>query len=349
MCYFVFSLLVQILRYILFPFSLIYWFITSVRNYLYDIGVFKSFGFDIPVIVVGNLSVGGTGKTPMVEYLIRLLSKDFKVAVLSRGYKRKSKGFVLAKDTVSAEFIGDEPFQYFNKFKNIQVAVDADRVNGINQLLENNNKPEVVILDDAFQHKKVKGNCNILLTTYNDLFVNDFVLPTGNLRESRKGAKRAQVIVVTKCPNSISESEKQLIAKKIARYSSTKVFFSTIEYDESLKGGEEEFNVNDLENKEVLLVTGIANPKPLTSYLTDKNVKFTHLEFSDHHHFSDKDIQKINDKFHLLEGENKIILTTEKDYVRMFDKVQNLHYISIKIKINNQNLEFENIIRNYVG
>jgi tetraacyldisaccharide 4'-kinase len=190
---------------LLFPFSILYGWITSIRNFLFDKGIFKSYSFDIPIIAVGNLSVGGTGKTPQIEYLIRLLSPNYKIAILSRGYKRKSKGFVLADPTSNAEILGDEPFQIYQKFPNTIVAVDADRKNGIENLLVLNEKPDVILLDDAFQHRKVKAGFYILLTGYDDLFYSDFILPAGNLRESRSGAKRANVIIITKCPKDISK------------------------------------------------------------------------------------------------------------------------------------------------
>src|SRR6478752_5452103 len=197
----------NLLRKILFPFAVLYGFITSIRNFLYDNNLLKSYSFDLPIIAVGNLSVGGTGKTPQIEYLIRLLSPKYKVATLSRGYKRKSEGFVLADETSNAEILGDEPFQFFQKFKNIQVAVDANRKNGIEQLLSQSEKPEVILLDDAYQHRKVKAGFYILLTTYDDLFCKDFILPMGNLRESRRGAKRADVVIVTKCPSTITKQK----------------------------------------------------------------------------------------------------------------------------------------------
>ncbi|MEY2867889.1 MAG: hypothetical protein RIR01_289, partial [Bacteroidota bacterium] len=190
----------NLLRKILFPFAILYGLVTAIRNFLFDKGILKSYAFDLPIIAVGNLSVGGTGKTPQIEYLIRLLSTKYKVATLSRGYKRKSEGFVLADANVNAEILGDEPFQFFQKFPNIQVAVDANRKNGIEQLLSKNSKPEVILLDDAYQHRKVKAGFYILLTAYGDIYADDFMLPTGNLRESRSGAHRADVVVVTKCP-----------------------------------------------------------------------------------------------------------------------------------------------------
>ena len=193
----------NVLRKILFPFALLYGIITSIRNFLFDNGILKSYSFDIPIIAVGNLSLGGTGKTPQIEYLIRLLSPKYKVATLSRGYKRKSKGFILADATSNAEILGDEPFQFFSKFPTIQVAVDADRKNGIEQLLSQNIKPDIILLDDAFQHRKVKAGFYILLTSFDELFINDSIFPVGNLRESKLQAKRANMIIVTKCPETI--------------------------------------------------------------------------------------------------------------------------------------------------
>lgn len=197
----------KLLRFLLFPFAVLYDIITRVRNWFFNLGILKSTSFNIPVIAVGNLSVGGTGKSPQIEYLIRLLKDDYNIAVLSRGYKRKTEGFQIVNDAHTAEDVGDEPLQFYKKFKTaITVAVDADRTNGIQQLLQRNNPPKIVLLDDAYQHRKVTASSYILLTKYNDLFVDDFLLPTGNLRESRRGAKRAKVIVVTKCPEEFIES-----------------------------------------------------------------------------------------------------------------------------------------------
>ena len=322
---------------------MVYKLITGVRNYLYDTHFFESVQFDTPTIVVGNLSVGGTGKTPQIEYLISLLQKKYKVAVLSRGYKRKSEGFVIADSFATAETIGDEPFQYYNKFNNLTVCVDADRVNAIEQLELLKNAPEVILLDDAFQHRKVKGGLNILLTTYNNLYVNDKMLPTGNLREQISGAKRAQIIIVTKCPENLLEEEQFKVVKSINPTIFQQVFFTTIEYDNELKGVNK-INLQSLFSKEVLLVTGIANPVPLENYLTNNNIKFKHLKFPDHHNFSVNDITKIKEE----QSKNRIVLTTEKDYVRIFEKVDNIYYITIKTKFLNHTNDFNNIINKYV-
>lgn len=340
--------MVKTLRKILFPFTLIYSAIIKVRNCLYNKQILKSTKFSTPTIVVGNLSVGGTGKTPQIEYLIRLLKDNFNVAVLSRGYKRKSKGFVLANETVNAEIIGDEPYQYFQKFSNINVAVDANRVNGIEQLLNLAKKPEVILLDDAYQHRKVAGGFNILLTAYNNLYVNDVMLPTGNLREHISGAERAQVIIVTKCPKDLSKAAQLNIVQKLRPTNNQTVFFTCIEYDTKLKGSSE-LLVENLNSYEVLLLTGIANPTPLTQFLKDKKVKFEHLKFPDHYFFTKSDIAEIKLKFSKLNSKNKIILTTEKDYVRIFDKFEKMHYLPIKTKFINHKKDFDNLILEYVG
>ncbi|SDX47695.1 lipid-A-disaccharide kinase [Lutibacter oricola] len=337
----------KLLRKILYPFSLIYGSITAIRNYLYNNNHMQSTKFKTPIIVVGNLSVGGTGKTPQIEYLIRLLKDNFKVAVLSRGYKRKSKGFVLANETVNAETIGDEPFQYYKKFETIKVGVDANRVNGINQLKQLQSSPEVILLDDAYQHRKVDAGFNILLTSYNNLYVDDAMLPTGNLRENISGAERAKVIIVTKCPQDLDEETQFKIAQKLKPTLYQTVFFTTIDYAQSVKGNKE-IKIDDLKNYEVLLVTGIANPVPLTNFLNSKGIIYSHLEYPDHYFFSEKDIADIKNKFNKLNSKNKIILTTEKDYMRTFDKFDYLHYLPIKTKFINHKTDFDNLINTYV-
>ena len=239
------------LRKILFPLAFLYWLITFIRNWLYDKGIFKSSSFNIPIIAVGNLSVGGTGKTPQIEYLIRLLSDNYKVAVLSRGYKRTTEGFILADENASASSIGDEPFQFYSKFPNIQVAVDANRKSGIENLLQLPNKPDVVLLDDAFQHRKVKAGFYILLTAYDDLFCDDYILPFGNLREPSSGKKRADMIIVTKCPKDLSELAQQKIKEKLKV--KQQVFFTTIQYDDFVFGNDSQLLVSEIqsESKEI--------------------------------------------------------------------------------------------------
>jgi len=298
------------IRKIAFPFAILYSAIASIRNYCYDIGLLKSYSFNLPIIAVGNLSVGGTGKTPQIEYLIRFLSNKYKVATLSRGYKRKSTGFILADANVNAEIIGDEPFQYFTKFLNIQVAVDANRKSGIEQLLSNSNKPDLILLDDAYQHRRVKAGFYILLTSYNELYSDDFQLPTGNLRENRSGAKRANVIIVTKCPSDLSKEEQEVIKNKLAISPKQTLFFSTIEFDEYVYSENEKKPVSEILNVDKLLLAGIAKPQTFFAHLQSN--KEACLTFPDHHQFTEKDLLEIKNK-----AQNSIIITTEKDFVRL--------------------------------
>ena len=325
-----------------------YGIITSVRNRLFDLGVLKSYVSEIPTIVVGNLSVGGTGKTPQIEYLIRLLRDSKKVAVLSRGYKRKTEGYILASENDTAETLGDEPYQYFRKFKEIDVCVDANRVRAIQNLENKSDKPEVILLDDAFQHRKVKGGFNVLLTSYDKLFYKDFMLPTGDLRESRRGAKRADAIIVTKCPDDLALSEQKFIEQNISSKYNKPVFFTKISYSNEIQGAST-ISVEDLKDYEVLLVTGIAKPKPLLKYLKSKHVIFEHMEYPDHHDFSEKDISEIEKQYNTLGSKRKLILTTEKDYVRIFAKLKNLHYLEIETAFIANEKKIKKLIVNYVG
>ena len=315
---------ITILRILLLPFSVLYGIIVSVRNLCYDWGILKSTSFDIPIITVGNLSVGGTGKTPQIEYLVRLLQNDLQIAVLSRGYKRKSKGFVLADENTTVEELGDEPFQYHQKFPKINVAVNGDRVAGVTQLLQLRPTTNVVLLDDAYQHRKIKAGYQILLTAYSDLFYKDFMMPTGNLRELWLGKKRANLIVVTKCPVDLSKEEQRKIIAKINPSKQQKVFFTTIGYSSILKGVEEVL-LDELQHQKVVLVTGIAKPEPLVAHLKSKGLKFEHLKFSDHHNFTADEIKMIQQK-----EKEAVILTTEKDYVRLEKDIKKLLYIPIE-------------------
>ncbi|MEM6517669.1 MAG: tetraacyldisaccharide 4'-kinase, partial [Bacteroidota bacterium] len=221
----------KLIRKILFPIVPIYFLVTLFRNWLYDKGIRKSQRYNFPIICVGNLSVGGTGKTPMIEYLIRLFKDNYKVATLSRGYGRKTKGFILADKRSNASNIGDEPFQFYSKFENILVAVDANRRQGIEKI-KSNYKADLILLDDAFQHRRVAAGLNILLTPYGNLYSKDIVLPTGNLREPKSGAKRADLIVVTKCPKNITQNDKDDIIKKLKPKVKQNLFYSWICYDE---------------------------------------------------------------------------------------------------------------------
>jgi tetraacyldisaccharide 4'-kinase len=331
----------KFIRIILFPIVPIYYIVTWLRNRLYDLGIKSSKSYDFPVICVGNLSTGGTGKTPMIEYLIRLLKDDKSIATLSRGYKRKTEGFVLADEDANADSIGDEPFQFYNKFEHLTVAVDGDRQNGIAQLLNLSTKPDIILLDDAYQHRKVKAGFNILLTAYNNLYYKDVVLPTGNLREPRSGAKRADIIVVTKCRKNISEAEKNKITSKIKLENHQKLFFSYVDYADTVRS-----SLNSLELitlPKFTLVTGIANAKPLVDFLANKGLKFDHLEYSDHYNFRPSDIDTLASK--------SLIITTEKDYVRLSvneSLKDKLYYLPIQIKIDRSEI-FNATIKSFVS
>lgn len=336
----------KFLRYLLFPVAILYDMVTRIRNYCFDTGLLKETSFDIPVVVVGNLSVGGTGKTPQIEYLIRLLKKRYKTAVLSRGYGRKTKDFLLVNAKHTAQDVGDEPLQYYKKFNNINVAVDADRVAGISKLVYDKG-PEVILLDDAFQHRKVKGSFYILLTQYNNLFVDDFVLPTGNLRESSNGAKRANLIIVTKCPANLSKETKESIETRLQKFNK-RVLFTTISYHSEISGSKT-ISINRLQDFEVLLITGIANPVPLLEFLSRQNVRYTHLKFADHHQFSRQEIQHIQNEYTQINASKKVIVTTEKDYVRLSNSIKDISFLSIKTSfLFEQQQEFDEMITHHI-
>lgn len=341
------------LRKILKPFAFLYGKVVLVRNKMYDNGTLKSTKFKTPTIVVGNLSVGGTGKSPMIEYLVRLLKKDYQVAILSRGYKRKSKGFQLATKQSTVLDIGDEPMQFFKKFNDIIVAVDSKRVNGIQQLKALANPPEVILLDDAFQHRKVQGGFNILLTPHYSLYVDDTMLPVGDLRENIDGAKRAQVIMVTKCPDLLDEKEQFKIAKKLKITLTQTAYFTKIGYDKYVYHKTHKIKLSDLQQYQVLLVTGIAKTNPLTGFLTKQQINFKHLQYKDHYNFTPKDLKNINEEYSAIVDKKKLILTTEKDYVRTFDNAkEKVYYLPIKTQFlipnSTEEEHFKNKIKNYV-
>ncbi|HSP11278.1 MAG TPA: tetraacyldisaccharide 4'-kinase [Salegentibacter sp.] len=329
------------MRKLLLPFSLLYGFIMLIRNFLYDSRILKSKSYDLPVICVGNLNTGGTGKSPMIEYLLKVLGKEYRVASLSRGYKRKTKGYQLLKGTETAAEVGDEPLQFKKKFPDALVAVDANRQNGIANLLKEN--PEVILLDDAFQHRKVKAGFNILLTTYGDLYSDDFMLPTGNLREPEFGSERADLIVVTKCPSNLTKEEQEHIRTKLELRNYQDLFFTSISYSEEVVSEEKKLKLEDLGKYHFTLVTGIANPSPLLEYLKKKNLSFKHKAFGDHHNFSNTEITE-------LQKEN-LILTTEKDFMRLQGKIPlgKLFYLPIEISFLNKEIKFLEEILNYVN
>ena len=302
----------------LLPLSWFYGIGVKFRNLLFEMGVLKSRSFNVPVISVGNITVGGTGKTPHTEYLGRLLRDYFNVAILSRGYKRKSKGFLVASAHTTMQEIGDEPYQMKQKFADITVAVDKDRCHGIEQLSEQNKQLDVVLLDDAFQHRYVKPGINILLVDYHRLIIYDKLLPAGRLREPMNGKDRADMVIVTKCPKDLKPMDFRVITRAMSLYPYQQLFFTTLVYDELkpvFAGNKQALTLSQLKDRNVLLLTGIASPEQLEHDLSPLT-HLTPLAFNDHHQFNKKDITLINDTFASMQGP-KCIITTEKDATRM--------------------------------
>ncbi len=301
--------------FLLYPFALLYDLVTRLRNWFFDLGWLKSVSSPIPSIVVGNLSVGGTGKTPMVEFLIRMLSKEKQLATLSRGYGRKTKGFIEAYPSVSPAEIGDEPFQIYQKFgPDISVFVGENRVAALEEIATKSNAPTVVLLDDAFQHRHVRGDLNILLTTYQKPFFFDFLLPMGRLRESRTGAKRADVIIITKCPEELNASEKRSFKSQVEDYSgvSIPVFFSSISYGKPFP------MINSVAfSPKIILLTGLASDQPLIEYVRKKYELLEVISYPDHHDYAEDDFDKIRAKVRQHALQNPVVLTTEKDAVKV--------------------------------
>ncbi len=347
-----------LLKYILYPAAWIYGLIIKLRNWLFDKGIIKSYSFDIPVIGVGNLSVGGTGKTPMTEYLIELLYKDFKVAVLSRGYGRETRGFVLADQYTTAEQIGDEPLQYFHKYGNkIIVAVDENRVKGVKRLLSTDNKIQVILLDDSFQHRKIKPGLNILLTRISKLYTEDRLLPVGTLRDVKTSAKRADMIVVTKTDIVLSPIVVKDVVNKLKPEPYQKVFFSYQEYGKFKPvPGTDAPELPDKKPYVIILFTGIACSWPIISYLKRQCTELITLKFKDHHKFKRNDIKKILDTYNDHYSKNKIIVTTEKDTMRLLNSPyfsllnkKPLYYLPVKTSFHKEyKEEFNKKILDYV-
>lgn len=309
--------LVKSFRILLLPFSLIYWFILMIRNKLFDKDILPSASFGLPVICIGNLSVGGTGKSPMVEYLAGKLKNEFRIAILSRGYKRKTKGYTLAGDDSTALDIGDEPMQFHLKFPDIPVAVGEERLYAIPQLLHDQPGLQCILLDDAFQHRSVRAGLNILLTDHQNLFTRDFYLPAGDLRDLKSSYKRAEILVVSKCPPGLTDKKRQSLEKEIKTLPHQSIYFTANKYANPYHLiSKKEMQL--LKSKyEVLLVTGIANPQPLKELVQEITSSYSMLQFPDHHIFTIDDWKEIRGKFDLMQSENKIILTTEKDAVRL--------------------------------
>jgi len=310
------SFFLKSFRIVLFPLALVYGLIIIIRNWLYDKEYIKSAAFNFPVICVGNLAVGGTGKSPMVEYLLGLLHPHFKIATLSRGYKRKTKGYVIANELTTALDIGDEPMQFHLKFPDVTVTVGEERIVAIPYLLQDKPELQAIILDDAFQHREVRAGLNIILTEFNNLYSNDFFLPTGDLRDEWASAKRAEIIVVTKCPPNLTKDKKEKIIRSLHILPVQQIFFTTIEYGTPYHIFHQTLR-KVTQQDEVLLVCGIANPKPLKEYLMQHAYTYYQKDYSDHHIFSIDDLNTIKERYDEIDAEYKMILTTEKDAVRL--------------------------------
>ncbi len=348
----------KVVRFLLYPFALLYGGIMMVRNFLFDSGILPSKLHEIPTISVGNLSMGGTGKSPHVEYLIRLLQRRSDIVTLSRGYGRKTSGFIEVTEKHSFLEVGDEPKVFKNNFPSLGVFVDAQRNRGIEKILSLYKETKCVILDDAFQHRSLQPGMSILLTDYSKLYIKDLMLPTGNLREPKWGAHRADIIVVTKCPSIFSPVDARAIRKQLSVKPYQKVYFSYLSYGNIQKV----FKNPDLKNiklekdSNVLLFTGIAKPSSLEYYLKDEVDSIKHLRFGDHHNFMINDIQKILSEYEKLKGSNKLILTTEKDAVRLQSpgikellSDMPIYYIPVQVQFHGKDKEeFDEQIIEYV-
>jgi tetraacyldisaccharide 4'-kinase len=341
---------------ILLPFSLVYVLIIIIRNYFYDNKMIHATKFTFPIICVGNLSTGGTGKTPHTNYLINLLKKEYDLAVLSRGYNRKTSGYIELQTSSLAIEVGDEPLFYKWKHPDVKVSVCEDRVSGISQMAMNEDKEFVYLLDDAFQHRAIKAGLNIILTEYNKRYTQDFILPSGNLREPKSSAKRADIIVVSKCPPLLSEEEKRKIRLEINSEKYQFVVFSSIKYQQIYPTL---FNdpIIDKEQVDVLLVSGIANPKPLENYLKSMFQNIYTRKYSDHYNYKKEDIESIIRTFKNLDSTNKVLITTEKDATRLFAFKElfiaeniNIYCIPIEVKFDGkEKMIFDKAIKHYLS
>ncbi len=350
------------LRYLLFPFSIIYAIVIVIRNLLYDLKIFKSKVFNIPIIGIGNLSTGGSGKTPMAEYIIEFLTiHGYIPALLSRGYGRNTKGFLEVKQELNAEMTGDEPFQIKHKFPDAMVAVCEDRVEGVESIMQLNPKVNVIVLDDSFQHRKIKPGFNILLTEYMLPYYKNNLLPVGTLREPSFGRKRADVVILTKCPDNISLKSKNIQKKKLKIKENQSVFYTMINYKLLKKVGAENdpsfsLSTDDLWQSKVVMFTGIANVKPLEDYLENAGVRCRKLKFPDHYRYSDEDIEKILKKWRDIPFDNKLLITTEKDWRRIEGSPQAeafsgipLYFLPISVRWNaNEKPIFDKMLLKYV-
>ena len=342
------------MKILLLPISLLYHIILSIRHKLFDWHLLKSKKSDQPVICVGNLALGGTGKTPHVEYLIDLLSEQYRVCVVSRGYGRKTKGFQLANTNCGVETVGDEPLQYVGKFNDILVAVDENRNEAIELMNTMDRPPELYLLDDAFQHRSTQAGLNILLTAYDKPYFNDFLVPAGTLRDVKSAANRADIIVVSKSPKALDAEQQETFIKKLKPLPHQKVFFSHVEYQPLEPWTDAASDLSTEKAEHVLLFCGIAQPKPLIEELSNRYKHLETITFSDHHTFTGNDIWTLLQKFDQMPGKQKILVTTEKDLARLtnspylcqFDSVP-LFVAPIKVNID-QEENFNKIILDYV-
>ncbi|SFS74301.1 tetraacyldisaccharide 4'-kinase [Sphingobacterium wenxiniae] len=338
--------MMRIIRWILLPFSLLYALIVWLRNRFYDIGILKSQSFPLPIVVIGNLAVGGTGKSPMTEHILRLISPLRNIAVLSRGYGRKTKGFRKVEVSSTAGEVGDEPLQIKRKFPQNTVVVCEDRCIGIEKIRR---KHEGILLDDAFQHRKLRPSFSILLFDFASLQHVILPLPTGNFRDCLHESKRADLVVITKCPNKVDGDTRFQLQAKLHKYTQAPIFFSTIAYENPINDRGEQLHLHELQQKGILLITGIANPLPLLSHIEPMASSLKHIAYPDHHAFSASDIEKIKHSYDSIPTDNKLILTTEKDFQRLPEelKIQSpIFYIPIHQSILfNQDFEFENMVK----
>lgn len=351
----------EYLNFLLYPVSLIYGIITWIRNRLFDFKFIKSKEYTLPIISVGNITVGGTGKTPHVEYLVNLLKDEFKVAVLSRGYKRKTSGFFVGMESSTVYDIGDEPMQMKQKFPNLMVAVDANRNRGIQKLLKIEKNLNAVILDDAFQHRFVLPGLSLLLVNYQRLLKDDYLLPFGHLRESSSERARADIIIVTKCPHDLKPIDQRLLENELKMFAYQKVFFTTIQYDQPVavfKNVAKPVTLDEMKNQHpaIILLTGIANPQLLKKHVQQINEHLEELIYPDHYNFTAKDMHGLIEKFSVLSANNKYIITTEKDAMRLqqFSDMEEeiraaMYYIPITVSfLTDDDKNFNQYITNYV-
>ncbi len=346
---------------LLYPISLLYGLITGFRNFLYDSGILSSVEFHFPVICIGNITVGGTGKTPHTEYIAGLLRENYKVATLSRGYKRKSRNFRIATTSSLVRDIGDEPLQIVRNFSDVLVTVDRNRVHGVKSIMEADPEIEVIILDDAFQHRRITAGFSVLLSDYERLFVRDHMLPYGNLRENKGNMRRADIILITKCPEDLSAIQRRLIVMEINKSPYQNLYFTSYRYNRPVPVFESPENSTqpDLSagpGSGIILVTGIANPRPLKEHLQKSYTEIVHLSFPDHHNFSESDMSKISEAYNSLTSKTRYLFTTEKDAVRLRE-ITNIaepirsafYFIPVGIYFLNEDKdEFDNLIIDYV-